>query len=284
MVISNLTHREEYLKRKRKKRIAYIGIFFLFLIILVVLGSYLSHRKEFRISKVSLAGGVLITQEEVQKRTLDFLSGSYFWLFPKNNAVLYSKSRLEKNLKENFKRIDTINIKLNGFQNLSININERKPQALWCKGEPKDMHDEECYFMDLNSTIFAKAPNFFGDAYFKYYGLISEDNPIGLEYITPSTKFFEITDFVQSVRSLSLKPQYILSKDGGEFLMTLSGGAQIFFDTRESLTKVSANLEALLRTEELLNLDKSNLPVEYLDLRFGNKLYYKLKNANNSAQ
>lgn len=278
MVISKLPHHEEYLKRKRRRRLISIGIFVFAIVLIIGILSYLAHRKEFRIVNANLFGGVLVTEDEVQQKTFQFLSGSYFWLFPKNNAFLYPKDGLEEYLKDNFKRIDTIDISLKGFQRLSIAITERKHFAIWCKGEPKkEPLDEECYFMDRNSTIFAPAPNFSGDAYFKYYGLISADNPIGQEYISSSTQFSAISSFVDEVKKLSLRPQYVLAKGNDDYSMAISGGGEIYFDTKEPLSKVSENLNLLLQTDALSSLDKSNLPVEYIDLRFRNKLFYKLK-------
>lgn len=277
----NLPRHEEYLRKKRKRRFIIAGAISFSFFLVVGLLSYISHRKEFRINRVILFGGILVKEEDVEAKALSFMNGSYFWLFPKNNAFVYPKDDLENYLKENFKRIDTIDIQRKGFEKLSIIITERKHFAIWCKELPKaNPEDEECYFMDKNSTVFAPAPNFSGDAYFKYYGLITNNNPLGLEYISSSTKFLEISDFVVFVKSLSIRPLYIVSKADGDFAMKLPGGAEIFFDLKEPLSKTSENLSLLFNTAELKNLNRSNLPLEYIDLRFGNKLYYKLKGVN----
>ena len=135
----------------------------------MVLTSYVAHRPQIRISKIELSGGVLVTQTDIEKSSFQYLKGSYLFLFPKNNTLWYLRDGLSNYLKENFKRIDTINIHRKDLKTLSIDIKERKPVAMWCEGLPRE--EEECYFLDQNSTIFAKAPNFSGDAYFKFYGL-----------------------------------------------------------------------------------------------------------------
>ncbi len=70
---------------------------------------------------------------------------------------------------------------------------------------------------------------------------------------------------------------YLVAKEGDEFSLVVSGGGEIYFDIKESLSKVADNLEALLRTPELATSTSRDLPVEYIDMRFGNKLFYKLK-------
>ena len=281
--MSSLQH-QEYLKKKRNKKLLRYGIILFICIFFVGSLSYIAHRPGIRISKVELSGGTLVTEVDVQHSVLNILEGSYFWLFPKNNAFLYPRNDLIKNLKNEFKRIDTVNVHLKNFHTLAIDITERKPEALWCddvSSSQTGMEDgslvEHCYFMDINSSIFAEAPKFSGDAYFKYYGLISGDNPIGNYYISSTTLFGEIISFVETTRRLGVKPLYIVAKDDGDFSLVLHGGGQIYFDTKETLSKVGSNLEALLRTPALKVSSGQDLPVQYIDLRFGNKLFYKLK-------
>ena len=191
-------HRDEYLKKKRNKRILRFSVIFLILICIIALASYVSHRPTIRISKVELSGGILLTQSDVQSETLSFVSGSYLWLFPKNNVFWYPHKALIKDLRDKFQRIDTIDIHLKDFHTLAVEITERKPTAIWCTGEPEmqpsgsatdrerrptqeqgsiensnsnvgstEDNRPKCYFLDQNGTIFSEAPDFSGDAYFK---------------------------------------------------------------------------------------------------------------------
>jgi hypothetical protein len=298
MIVKSLSH-EEYLRKKRnKKRIKYSVIFFL-IVLIIGIASYISHRPEIRISNVELNGGILVTQSDIKFETLTYMYGSILWLFPRNNAFWYPHANLEEYLKETFKRIDTIDIHLKGLNTLVINIKERKPFAIWCN-KPADStvvsnavstttlstenistttKSEDCYFIDQNSTVFAKAPTFSGDAYFKYYGLISVPeggSPIGKEYIASTTQFNEISNLVSITKELSIRPQYMKANGNGEFSIVLAGGGEIYFDTKEPLSLVGQNLKALLRTPTFAS-STGNLPIEYIDLRYGNKLFYKLK-------
>ncbi len=280
----NTLHREEYLKKKRKRRIIRYSIATALVFMIVGLSSYISRRPNFRIGEIVLSGGVLVTKTDVTLEALTLMDGFYFWLFPKNNVLWYPHDRLEEHLKNKFKRIDAIDIRLKDFRTLVVTITERKPVATWCDNPPVRgliMEDgssmEQCYFLDQNSTIFASAPYFSGDAYFKYYGLITDDNPIGLQYLSSSTLFSGISDFVEKTKKLSIRPLYIIAKGDGEFSLIVSGGGEIYFDTKEPLPKVFSNLESLLHTPELSIGASRNLPVEYIDLRYGNKLFYKLK-------
>ena len=284
MGINNLPQREELLRRRRKAKRIRIAIIFGVIFFIVGIISYVSHLPKVRISEVVLSGGLLVTEKEIKDESLLFMQGKYFWLFPKNNSFLYNKNELKIHLKEKFKRIDTIDIKLEGLNTIQVSITERKPVAIWCRDivgtstttEVVSGFKESCYFIDSFSTVFAQAPSFSGDAYFKFYGLLKDEDPIGKKYIASSTGFASINNFIESVKSLKIKPISLIGKEEDEFSLLLQGGGEIYFDTRKSLDITFDNLKILLESPEL-KIKQGQLPVEYVDLRYGNKLFYKLK-------
>lgn len=287
-MIPNLPQREEYLRKKRKRKILKYVLVFLLITIIFGVSIYISHRPEIRISKVILNGGILVTESDIQSEALKYMSGSYIWLYPKNNSLWYPKKSLEKYLKESFKRIDIIDIKREGFESIVVEITEKKPFAIWCAGIPEEVRLSEsegsieintskCYFLDQDSSIFSESPYFSGNAYFKYYGLIATSSPIGSYYIASSTQFEEISSFVNLVKDMSIQPIYLIAKSESDFSLVVAGGGQIYFDTKKPLTEIAENLRSLLRTPSLSTTTNSDLPVEYIDLRYGNKLFYKLR-------
>lgn len=317
MVINSFPQREETLRKRRRLRRIKYGVFLLLCLIVLGLISYLSYRPKVRVTEISLSGGVLVTEKDIQKETEKYLEGSYFWIFPKNNSFIYPKEDLKKHLKQNFQRIDTIKIELEGLSKMIVSITERKPIAVWCDSlsadsvlekieeklatasttpektsldevvnvsevfvdvPPVKLNDNspKCYFLDQNSTIFAEAPNFSGDAYFKYYGLVEKNSPIGKEYMASSSEFNQINDFISATKQLSIKPIYLVAKGEGEFSLVLYGGGEVYFDVKKSLKSTYQNLETLLKSSEL-SFKQGYLPIEYIDLRYGNKLFYKIK-------
>jgi|SRR5581483_1987602 len=262
-------HHKEFLRKKRQQKVLRYQIAIFSFLLLLGIAAYLSHMSRFRINHAVLSGGVLVTQNDVESASLNFLQGSYVWMFPKNNSFIYPKASLQNYLRKTFPRIDAINISLKNLKTLEVAITERKPVGQWCDG------NQSCYFLDSNGMIFAPAPQFSGNAYFKYYGLVATDTPVGNSYLTG--RFSDINDFIASVQNMNLNPAYLVAKDNGEFSLVMTDGSQIYFDTIQPLSKTAENLKALLRTPNLLNVNGGYVPFEYIDLRFGNKLYYKLK-------
>jgi hypothetical protein len=275
MISKFLSSREEYLKKKRKARLLKLALA-LFLSTAIFAGLvFLSRLQKFRIAEFDVSGNVLVSANDVSIAAQNFLSGNYFWFFPKNNDLLYSRHGLEKTLSEKFRRIAGVSVHLKNFRTLSIAITERSLNALWCDGEPNSVLPENCWFMDDNGLIFAPAPQFSGDAYFKYYGLVSATtSPIGQPYLASTTEFQSLTEFVKRADDFSLQPIYLQDAGQGQFIVGLSGGGQIYIDANQSLSKEGDNLEALLG---IFSASTTPLDFDYIDLRFGDKLYYKMK-------
>ncbi len=268
------TLRDEYLKKKRNRKLLRYGLFGLIFFMVVGLLAYIAHRPELTITEVELTGGVLVTQAEVEAHTLEYIQGAYLWVFPIRNAFWYPKGQLEKYLLESFKRIDTIDVHLTNFNTLQVDIEEKKPFATWCD---KSSAVPKCFFMDENSAIFAEAPSFSGDAYFKYFGLVSGEQPLGQYYLASTTQFQSLVKMVELAKKLSLRPQYLEATGKDEFSMVISGGGKIYFDLANPISETIENFEALLKTAPFAGMEHENLPIDYIDLRFGNKLYYILK-------
>lgn len=269
--------REEYNKKKRNQFLIRAGAVLLFIIIIFFSLVIVSRLKRFRIYNVEFVGGLLVPAEGIKVETKNFLEGNFYWFFPKNNIALYAHDKLENFLKEKFKRIDTISISSINNQTIRVTITERGLYALWCEGEPQSGNEEKCYFMDNNGVIFSESPTFSGDAYFKYYGFIpSNKNPIGITYIDSIDRFHDLSSFVERVKTTSIRPVYLIAKENKQFDLILSNGGHIYLDDTISFSKTADNLDALLQTLSSATTSR-DLNIDYIDLRFGNKLFYKLK-------
>jgi len=269
--------RDDYNKKKRNQFLIRAGVVFAFLSVIFIGLVLLSRIDRFRISGVEFFGGLLVPAEGIKTETKNFLAGNYFWFFPKNNIFLYPHDSLENFLKDKFKRINTISVSKISNQSIKITITERGLYALWCEGLPDVNSPEKCYFMDNNGVIFSESPTFSGDAYFKYYGFIKSGvNPIGITYVDSISKFHELGLFIERIKSTAIRPVFLIADDTDKFDLVLSNGGHVYFDTSESFSKTADNLEVLLKT--LISTTTSeDLNIDYIDLRFGNKLFYKLK-------
>jgi hypothetical protein len=275
------------LKRRRRKIILKKIFIFLFGLIAVVgFLSYLSHLNKLNISDVEISGNSAmdskIIKTEVQKR----MAGNYLWIFPKTNIFFYPQSYIKNDLLNKFKRLEDVKLSIKDRKILEVSVVERIPKYIWCGTSVSGLSTDKakCYFIDDNGYIFDEAPYFSGEVYFKFYGKIAgeKDNPTGSFFAKEN--FLKLISFKETLETLNLKPVAVYIMSDGNVKVYLSNGSssptgpQIIFKLNSDFQKISENLGTALTTEPLqTDFKKKYSSLLYIDLRFGNKVYYKFK-------
>jgi hypothetical protein len=142
--------------------------------------------------------------------------------------------------------------------------------------------------MDQKGYIFDEAPYFSGNVYFKFYGPNGGDpaNPVGTYFL--KDKFDEIAEFKDTLKEFGMNPADFWLDENGDANISLSSGPgtgpKIIFKIDSDYEKIAESLQAAITTEplqtELTNKFSSLL---YIDLRFGNNIYYKFSTQDGSA-
>ncbi|MBP9711437.1 MAG: hypothetical protein KBD55_00155 [Candidatus Pacebacteria bacterium] len=282
------------LKKQRRKNLRNkIILYSVFFAIGLICLTLIARIPSLRIENINISGNKVIEVESVRSRVAQDISGYYFWLFPKNNFLLYPENTVLANLTTEFRRIKDVSFEMDGHKTLNINFSEREGKYLWCGNEISEEINQTliakadangCYFMDDNGYIFDRAPYFSGNVYFKFYGGLGGDGetPEGLSFMPLQWK--DILDFKNAISKMELKPSILYAKDDGDIELYLASNLtppnaqKILFRSDSDLNKIAENLETALSTEPLANDFRNNFNnLLYIDLRFGNKVYYKFK-------
>ncbi len=275
--------------KKHRRRVTFGKSFLVFGAFALVCGSlvYVSRLKQFNIHEVVVAGNKVVESEAIREVASKNISGKYLWLFPKSNVFLYGRSDIKEELRENFKIFKDISLKIKKGGVLEVAVVERDSKYIWCGVNlPKASSDEEnCYFLDDNGYIFGEAPYISGEVYFKFYGLADSsnpDDPTGGYFLNGN--FEKFVKFKTMLESLGIKPVALYTKDNHEIKLFLSRGKsllmgpEVLFGIDDDLQKTAENLDTALDTEPLMsNFKNKYSSLEYIDLRYGNKVYYRFK-------
>ncbi|HEY4494225.1 MAG TPA: FtsQ-type POTRA domain-containing protein [Candidatus Paceibacterota bacterium] len=260
------------LKRKRKKAFATkITLVAVCVLVLIVGLALVSRIGKLQLSNVEISGNKVVESKALEDSIRNEISGKYLWLFPKSNFILYPKSKIKENLAVNFKRLKDVSVSTKNPTTLQVNLSEREGKYTWCGGEP-NVEAEKCYFLDESGYIFDEAPYFSGSVYFKFYGKKGD-------YFAPGN-WAKFMGFKENLEKMGIKPTSLYMKDDGdsEVYLGLSGKPKILIKTDSDLNKMAENLQAALSTQPLQNdFVKKYSSLEYIDLRFGNKVYYKFQ-------
>jgi len=283
--------RIEEQKRRKRKILKIKIIFFFFCFLLLITGLvFLSRWQKLNIENVEVSGNKIIDTEAIQKIVKEDMQGHYIWFFPKTNFLIFPKNRIKKDLENKFKRLYDISINTNNPKTLKITVSEREGKYLWCGDTiPASINDTtnyKCYFTNDNGYIFDEAPYFSGNVYFKLYGPLETktDSPLGNYFL--KDKFAEVVALKEATEQIGLNPTFFWLDENGDGNISLSSllntGPKIIFKIDSDYQSIAENLQAAITTDPLqTKLKNETSSLLYIDLRFGNKVYYKFSTENN---
>lgn len=227
-----------------------------------------------QVKDIVVSGNEVTTDEELRAVALKNLKGNYLFVFPKSNVFLYSRSAIERAITRAIARVGSASVSSANLSTIAIAVRERKPTALWCEGiyDPHDPVPDPCYFIDGDGLIYAKAPVFSGDVFLRFWGIYGGE-PIDRDLL-PLAAYREVMYLLQTLPKFSLVPTDVVFDDT-DAAVYLKGRARLLYSRKQSLGDVLSNLDSVLSSEPLQG--KDSLELDYIDLRFGNKIYYRLK-------
>lgn len=271
---------KKYIKDKRKRLLVDTGIRFGIVVLVVVLFSLISHLDQFEINKITVTGNDVVNEKDIQDVALEELKGKYFKIFLRNNSIIFPRKSIESSVSRKYKRIADIDVSFDDIHSIKIEVREREPEGVFCEGSiyKESIEGETCYFLDNDGYIFSKAPKFSGSLFFKFYGGDMADKILGSRYL-PEERFKEISFFLNAMPSVGAYPiSYEWGSSGDSSVVVVPKGEArvdsiILFNNDDDLSVIYENLNLVLHDKTFPVEDVVLL--EYIDFRFGNKVYFK---------
>ena len=266
--------REREPLRSRRQKLRALAVFALLLILASsVYGlSRLSYSPKLLINNVSVVGAKEIPPKVVRAFVETKLNDGTNPILSRQNILLYPRAFLEQSIIKYFPRIKGASISRESMlaQALTVSVEEREPSALWC--------NEKCYLMDDGGFIFAPAPPSPETTHMKFSGGLpaqadlSATSPIGQEFLPKDFK--NVLELIKRLRQAGFAPQGAVADDDMDFSVQFDEGFVLRASFSADANELVRNLQLALSSEPLRG--KVN-KVEYIDLRFGNRVYYKNK-------
>ncbi|MDB5244353.1 MAG: seg [Parcubacteria group bacterium] len=255
-------------RRLRRRRILIlVGVLF---VILIGDGIYELHQPFARITQVHIFGA----DESLAATALSAMRGTYLGIIPRDSTLFYPEDKIREAILKGNPDIAAVSLFRNGLNGLSIRVDMRVPIARWCGRSPTQGVEEYCYIFDSSGLIYAvyasSTPTL--NTFKLYAPLVGEvEEPlqatIAEAHTLPAT-----FDFARQVGTLGSVVARIRLHDG-EVDDILTNGTRISYVLGEE----KAAYTALVSAQANSNLVDGS--VEYIDLRFGSKVYVKRKGA-----
>lgn len=257
-------------KRRRRVRLSLLLLCAALLALAAVAGA--AHLSAVRVSEVAVSGAQTLSVGAVESFVRQQLEGSYGYVLPKDNIFLYPKARIRQELLAAYPVLASADVHARDFHTIAVVLVERAPRALWC---PEPPHSADCLFIDERGVAYGEAPSFSEPVYTVYGGPLPE-GPLPKQFLSED-EFQALSALVDAVvQKLSgEKLQDVLVDAQGDVHMRFTDGFVLKFALREQGGDVFERLTLALTAEPLAS--RTLAQFEYLDLRFGDKLYYKLR-------
>ncbi len=257
-------------RRQKKIRIILIGIF----LTTVLAGScfWLNH-PFFNVSTYEISPTEFANLEVINEKIEQILSKKTFFLLSNKNIFLIPKAKIREAIIQSDYAVKDVSLKVSNFDLLEINISEHSAVAKWC-GQDFQKERSECYLLNEEGQIFIQEKALDKKKAPKFFSQLEEENILGYQYL--SREIFEnVITFSKYLPEFDIHVKHIEIKNNETFLIKSMEGPILMISYQNSAEETLNNLKTVIETEEINQAQLANL--EYIDLRFGNKVYYKIK-------
>lgn len=253
-------------KKKRAKKIK-IWFFVIFAGFLIFGFFYWMRQPSLNVEKISVVKNNFSKAENVEASVHSVLSGNSLFLIPKTNALLLPREEAEEKIKEQFPEIEKIDIDLKGFKEIEVEVFEYEPKIILKE------KDGLSYFVNKEGVVFIEEP--FLHSYDDLLSLeIEADSFLGEKIIDPDF-LKKINSFKDELKEININLIGLKETESGVYRLYSDIGFEIVISVSDDLDLAYENIETIFKNGALKKEDL-NL-VDYIDLRFGNKVFYKLK-------
>ena len=241
---------------------------------------FVSHK--FEIKNVIISGLETVSEDEVRGAVDNVLGEKKFRFFESRNYFLFSTHKLQTSLLASFPKIGEVEIQKSQQSILDIFVQERDAIGVWC-----GMHG--CFYFDKTGVIFEPAPKSFGSLMItiedERYLTSTETVPADINGDSPgeislgsAVLTIEQVVFAGEAqglvgRNFPFSVRTFRISEEGEYEILTSEGWRVLLDKNAGVEYQLSNLKYVLDEE----IETRRHELEYVDLRLGNRVYYKYR-------
>ena len=260
--------RSRVAQRRAKMRALRVLLGVVVLVALLGAASWLSFLDTFAVQTITVEGNHVVRTRAIQARMMHATANATWGLFSRQNVLLYPRTELEDILAFSFPRIDTVSISRHPMRrSVSVRVVEREPYAQWCRTRE---HTRECYSVDTEGYVFEKVATTTADMIVFEGGL---DATRALRARVAPQYFAQAVRFIDTLRTIGLSVATFVF-EGADGRVVFRDGWELRVALDKDMAAVAHNLAVVLDEYNLRNRLNS---VRYIDMRFGERVYYTLK-------
>lgn len=208
--------------------------------------------------------------DDVRSIALGTLQGTHLFIVPRNSLFFIPESDIRKQVLEMFPDIEAVSISAQGLNTLTLTSAGRAEAFLWCGSAP-ELSDGNCYETNAEGLVFAHAPDTASSttALKVYAPIVGQrgDTPLRA-HVSYASRIPDALKFVKAMQQLNAGVTSLAIRDDEADLYTAGGTRITYVLGREEQAATTA-------ASIFPQLNLNNGSIQYVDLRFEGKGYFK---------
>lgn len=269
-----------FFQKKGKAKVKKWMIFILVIVILAIALRFLVNSPIFLIKNIEIYGTKTISKNEILNIYQDQLEKHRFFILPQNNIFFFDKDRLEKKIEDKY-ILQDLEISKKYLDTIIIELEETITSVVY-------LTRDQAYYLDLKGQVISEVKSFDESdnenraievlrnrAVAENLPVIYNEENIEVK-IGDSVVASEVIEFIielnEKLTEANIAIDYfqINPENNKEVWAKTSVGYEIYFSRDLEIISQIQNLTVVL--EEKI---KNPADLEYIDLRFGQKVFYK---------
>lgn len=251
----NNSHKKEGVKGFNTKLYLKI-ILVVFLIYLVVYSDL------FKIKTITINGADLINKTELEQIVDEQINSWRWFMLPQKNLLFISKKKIIQAINKKY-GLAEIEIK-RGWKKITVNIKEKVNYLIV-------NNNEKLFFADKQGIMIREVPQEEANQYLDEFPMLNVPGEINIGDSIVSNKMVDfILKLNEKIKNLGIEIKDYKSGGLNEITLITKAGWQAHFDINNDFDTSIENMQMVLN-----NKVKDISKLEYIDLRFGDKIYYK---------
>lgn len=229
------------------------------------------------VKTIEVSGASAVSTSTVESEVRGILSGRYLWILPHDDIFIYPNKAITAQLLNEHPEFSAVAVHAVDFHTLAVTVIERQPVALWCPQQGSD----PCDFMDENGIAYAPAPQGSDQVFVTYQGSTtpsarSGQTGVPRQYLTQDS-FRSLAALVGALSAIDATNtvRQVVVDGNGDARAYFQDDFLLIFALSDAGGDVFERFGLALKSDPFKGHTLGDF--EYLDLRWGDKLYYKLK-------
>lgn len=228
----------------------------------------------FHIQSIRVEGDAALPVADIQALVDSIAQQKLLGFLSKQNILFFESNAIASAIRSSFFKVGRVAVNKD-WQNraVRVEISPRKEVAIWCQvASVSDGTAPICSYIDEAAFIFAPAPRGSGGILSIITDARSRTAALGAQVVEPAV-LVAILDARTLLTTANYTIDSIILRPSRDVVVHVNGSFTIIFTLDEPPARQVDRLKSLIEFKLKDDLKK----VDYIDLRIGNRIFYKLK-------